>query len=199
MGGLFHQPGICHDTAIAFFKAGFTNVDVAINNITPSMNLWGPVFWERHARLTKQDMGFYFSRYFHTVEFFVEKGGCLDNRNPSCLIIQLTPFMANKNSYRVIHRIAAMSWSSVGLLDTAPVDTIAKLGSSHIWRDIFQSHVSGPCVCACATEGCRPISLALKSSMSEGCTVETSLESDGWYTPAHMWFHTVDWLVMSKT
>jgi hypothetical protein len=35
-GGIFHQKEICPGTAMAFFQAGFTNVDSEIEQITPS-------------------------------------------------------------------------------------------------------------------------------------------------------------------
>ncbi|KAI9770475.1 MAG: hypothetical protein M1839_003190 [Geoglossum umbratile] len=154
--GFFHQDGIGHSTAMKFFQAGFTNVDSEVEQITPLMNLSAPNC-SHHPQ-------FFFSRYFHIVESLVEKGGRLDRQIPSDYINK--PPLSNDavNNYRVIHRIASSSWTGVIFFDSTEVDTVAHLGSSQIWHDILQSNTPDPCICACASGGCRPISLALKSS-----------------------------------
>jgi hypothetical protein len=156
-GGIFHQDEICLGTAMAFFQAGFTNVDSEIEQITPLMNLRAPTYVSQHQ--------FCFSRYFRVVEFFVEKGGRLDRQIPSDYISK--PLLSNDivNSYRVIHRIASSSWTGAIFFDFTEVVAVARLGSSQIRHDILQSNISDPCICACASGGCRPISLALKSSV----------------------------------
>jgi hypothetical protein len=168
-GGIFHQNEICPGTAMAFFQAGFTNVDSEIEQITPLMNLIAPTYVSQHQ--------FCFSRYFRIVEFFVQKGGRLDRQIPSDYISK--PLLSNDtvNSYRVIHRIASSSWTGAIFFDFTEVVAVARLGSSQIWHDILQSNTSDPCICACASGGCRPISLALKSS------------ADSIRTPWSRWCH----------
>lgn len=157
-GGFFHQNEICTDTAMAFFQAGFTNVDSEVEQITPLMNLDAPKYVFQHQ--------FCFSRYFRVVEFFVEKGGRLDRQIPSDYISKPLASNDTVNSYRVIHRIASSSWTGAIFFDFIDVVAVADLGSSLIWRAILQSNTSDPCICACASGGCRPISLALRSSVN---------------------------------
>jgi len=156
-GGIFHQTEICSDTAMAFFQAGFTNVDSEVEQITPLMNLTSPDYTTQHQ--------FYFSRYCRTVEFFVEKGGRLDRQIPSNYISKRLPSSGTANGYRVLHRIASTSWIGAIFFDLNDVVAVADAESSQIWHDILQSNTSDPCICACSSGGCRPISLALKSSV----------------------------------
>lgn len=109
---------------------------------------------------------FCFSRYFHVVEFFVEKGSHLDRQIPSDYISKPLPSNNTVNNYQVIHRIASSSWTGAIFFDFIDVVAVADLGLSQIWRNILQSNTSDPCICACASGGCRPISLALKSSVN---------------------------------
>jgi hypothetical protein len=155
-GGLFHQAQMCRATAMTFFQAGFTNIDAEVEQITPLMNLSAPRYVFQHQSC--------FSRYFRIVEFFVEKGGQLDRQIPS-IYISASPRDNHFNNYRVIHRIAYFSW--IGVVFFPPIDAaaVAGLGTSQIWHNILQSNTSDPCICACSSGGCRPISLALRSSV----------------------------------
>lgn len=148
-GTLYHVPDIRYNTALAFFEAGLKDVDYMADGITPLMGLGAP-------------MGNH-SRFFRMVEFFVEKGGRLDRQIPSKLVQHLTSGTENVNNYQVIHRLSVMAWDGVAYSPNAYILKIAELGRSHIWRGIFNSRFSDRCNCACASGGCRPISLALKS------------------------------------
>jgi len=158
--GIFHQGDIHPGTAMAFVEAGFTDVDYEVEQVTPLMSIQGPCcgFWNRLG-FSRQ---FHFSRYYHIVEFFVKRGGELDRWIPSKYISKPLPSCNTTNRYQVIHRIASTAWAGVIFMDSSDVAAIASLGSSHIWRAIFQSDASDPCLCACTSGGCRPISLALK-------------------------------------
>jgi hypothetical protein len=155
VGGIFHQDELCRSTADAFFRAGFTDIDSEAEKITPLMNLNLPDYRSEHE--------FYFSRCYQVVEFLVEKGGRLDRQIPSEYVTKPSLRNDSNNSYRVLHRIASFAWHAAISLDSIEVLAIAHLGSSQIWQDILQSKTSDPCVCACTSGGCRPISLALKS------------------------------------
>jgi hypothetical protein len=107
---------------------------------------------------------FCFTRYFRIIEFFIEKGARLDRQIPSDYITQPLPSYNTVNSYQVIHRIASSAWAGAIHFDVIDVIAVTDLGSSQIWHKILQSNTSDPCICACALDGCRPISLALKTS-----------------------------------
>jgi hypothetical protein len=175
-GGLFHQDDISAETAIHFFEAGFKEIDSEVEGITPIMKLQGP-----YADV------FLFSRYFRVVEFFIQRGARLDRQFPldridkfesivrkrSCLdrrvpLDRVDNQISNHKPARchqAIHRVASHAWGSAIFFDFFDISTIVDLGSSQIWQNILQSSTSDPCSCACASGGCRPITLALKNSM----------------------------------
>lgn len=158
LGGFFHQYDISHETVLALFGAGITDVDAEVEQITPLMRLEvlgaKAIFPDQRS----------FINYYRNVEFFVQKGGRLDRQIPFDRINgSPLPSSASPNRYQVVHRIASGAWMRALSKSFTDAHEIVRLGSSQIWRSIFQSNVADPCICACATGGCRPISIALKS------------------------------------
>jgi hypothetical protein len=153
-GSFFHQPGMCTSTAMALFQAGFTSVDTEATQLTPLANLYIPF------DIVGDQSPFWL--YFPMVEFLVERGARLDRRIPSLFITIHALPCNNVNSFQIIHRIASIAWMGAIGLGVSDAIAIAKLGSSRIWHQILQSNASDSCICACASGGCRPISLAVK-------------------------------------
>ncbi len=159
-GGFLHQNNIGPGTATAFFEAGFTNVDSEVEQITPLMHLQAPNYVSRRHQLP-------FSRFYRIiVEFFVGKGGRLDRQIPFDYVNNPLLGSGTVSSFQVLHRLASFSWIGVIFFDSNDVIAVADLRSSPTWRAIIQSNVSDPCIYACASGGCRPITLALKSSVT---------------------------------
>jgi hypothetical protein len=154
-GGFYHQPGICPNTAMALFQAGFTHVDTEAMQVTPLANLRAP-FDISSAPPSLWQL------YFPMVEFLVERGARLDRRISSWSITPPPPLHSTINSYQVIHRIASIAWMGAIGFGASNAIAIAQLGASQMWHQILQSNASDPCICACASGGCRPISLAVK-------------------------------------
>ncbi len=177
-GGFFHQNNIGPGTATAFFEAGFTNVDLEVEQITPLMHLQAPNYVSRRHQLPS-------SRFYRAVEFFVGKGGRLDWQIPSDYINNPLLGSDTVSSFRVLHRLASFSWNGVIFFDSDDVIAVANLGSSPTWRAVIQSKVSDPCICACASGGCRPIALALKSSVAS-----LGVESRWWH---YFHGHALNW------
>jgi hypothetical protein len=155
-GGLYHQSDISAETAIIFFNAGFKDIDSEVEGITPIMNLSSPSALGAHE--------FVFSRYFRMVEFFVQKGARLDRQIPLDLIDNQVSNDEPTRHHRAVHWVAIHAWEKVLSFDFFDISAIAELGSSQIWQNILQRSISDPCSCACASGGCRPITLALKYS-----------------------------------
>ncbi|KAI9692852.1 MAG: hypothetical protein M1822_004846 [Bathelium mastoideum] len=161
---MFHQSQLHPETAKAFFNAGLISVDHEVEDITPLMVAGPPCYVYGH----QTD----FSRFFGLVEFLISKGARLDKEVSSRYIKGATIVeYETLRRHRVIHRTASMCWTSVLNCNTLrepfnveDVTTIARLGSTKIWREILGGSVSDPCDCACSSGGCRPINLALKSS-----------------------------------
>lgn len=166
-GGIFHRSWVSLETARAFFHAGFTDVDIACKQLTPLMC--------RHS--AGRDTSLYshnpqldikYKTLFTYVDFLVQKGARLDRKIPPLYIRR--PISAKdgilhtERSPRVIHQLASIAWSYI---IEAPVDIhlVADLGFSTVWRNLFASIEPDSCDCACSSNGCRPISLALKMAV----------------------------------
>lgn len=165
-GVWINDSGLTKDgIAVRLFNAGLTDVDCLVKQTTPLMGLRSPEWYDR--------------TFYRLVEFFVERGGRLDRHIPSAFIENPVPSTETGSNYRVIHRLSALAWNSRGFHHVGDVHEIAELCKSRIWRDILQSTVSDPCRCACASGGCRPISLALKSCVLN-LNLVSSFDSQGW-------------------
>ncbi|KAM3080183.1 hypothetical protein ACMFMF_003592 [Clarireedia jacksonii] len=173
-GGLYHQSIISAETAMAFFNAGFKDIDTEVEGITPIMNLCSPGYRDYYR--------YNLTRYFRIVEFFVQKGAQLDRQVPLGRNNQISNNEPAR-CHRAIHRVACYAWKSAIFFDFSYISATVDLGSSQIWRSILQSSTSDPCNCACASGGCRPITLALKYSTQR-------IQGKWWYI-----FHTlkVNW------
>lgn len=167
-GGLFHQPILSPDTAKAFFDAGIRGVDCEVKHITPLMVVAPPNFANQIE---------FISLFFGIVEFLISKGARLDREIYSEHIKGKTTVDCDtQRRHRVVHRIAALAWrGSLGphafyLINFGIENAVmtSNLGSSEIWRRILGDSASDPCSCACSTDGCRPISLALKNAFGDG-------------------------------
>ena len=163
-GTLYHQPDMNYNAAMMFFKTGFTNVDCAVEQITPLMSLG------REHRFNKSVLN-----YFRMVEFFINHGARLDCRMPLKLFQYPIQSAGNLHNYQIIHKISGIAWYGVVSGESSIIFAVSEIGRSHTWRGILQSGVSDPCRCACALGGCRPISLALKSSFSRSVLPRKSL------------------------
>ena len=168
-GTLYHQTPIDYNLAMVLFKAGFTNVDCAVGQITPLMGM-GKCGFNDDIHLN----------YFRMVEFFIDHGARLDRRIPSKLIQHPVQSAETPNHYQIIHKISTIAWYEMLWENDSTIFAVAEIGRSHIWRGILQSGVSDPCRCACALGGCRPISLALKSSISNGFYERGLLPMNAW-------------------
>ncbi len=190
-GGIFHQRNIFPDTARAFFEAGFQNVDYEVEQLTPLMCTNFNSFYG--------DPQLSSSLFFKLAEFFIEKGAQPDKEIPSCYIngFILTKDGAEKR-YRVIHRIASLCWREMLEYHFSILVTLVELQSTTIWRELLGASNSDPCTCACSIDGCRPINLALKSSVEgyngmKSMTRQTEL-GDGKLFDSREWNLTVDFL-----
>lgn len=160
-GSVFHQSDLPLTATRALFNAGFRNVDIEYKQLTPLMCLKAP-FYTGLTSIGKVE------RLFMFVEFLVSKRARLDREIPPRYIehFTLTTYTSN-NRHRVIYWIASLSW--VYLLEhpisswhSQEVKKYLQLGSSQVWKNIMTSIDFNPCLCACSSDGCRPVSLALK-------------------------------------
>lgn len=161
-GGIFHQFDLPLGVAQAFFDEGFTNVDIEVNNITPLMCLWAWVHYCIYGNINIE-------RSMSVLDFLVQKGARLDREIPPRYIQGLSLVGTGTLSrYRVIHRVASLPWYNS--LDRWHIednswDTYSNFPWLKTWENLLASRDSDPCICACSSGGCRPISLALKSAL----------------------------------
>lgn len=168
-GSIFHQEGLPLTAAQAFLNEGFNGIDIECEELTPLMRLRPLYICDEHKERAAG-----FERLFKFVDFLVEKGARLDKVIPQRYIAGLDLTKSEtRNHYQVIHRVASISWCSLLQPPTTPgrnildILRISKLGSSEVWENLITSMDSDPCLCACSSDGCRPISLALKLSISQ--------------------------------
>lgn len=153
-GSILHLEDLSLTGAQTFLNEGFNRIDIDCEGLTPLMCLQPKLFNPK--------------RFLELVNFFVEKGARLDKEIPPRYIagFDLTK-SGTHNHHRAIHRVASMSWCYLRYLELEIPHILEglKLGSSPVWKSLITSIDSDPCLCACSSDGCRSISLALKMSV----------------------------------
>lgn len=147
-GSVFHQSHLYPMAAESLFQAGFKNVDLEYEGLTPLMCLAPVDHW----------FDFRPAHYYGLVNFLVKRGASLGKEIPLRYIGSHSTLSGSKYNYRAIHRVAALSWHGMSLL---------RILNEHDWpqfSEILRKDDPDPCICACSLDGCQPITLALKNS-----------------------------------
>lgn len=198
-GSIFHQDDLPLTTAQAFLNEGFNSIDIECEELTPLMCVGPPHKlhpWEENTTV--------FERFFKFVDFLVERGARLDKEIPQRYIAGLDLTKSEtRNQHQVIHRVASLSWCNLFQpgatfeLVIPDILRISELGSSEVWRCLITSMDSDPCLCACSSDGCRPISLALKLSVLQSWRPETPPWKP--FSDLRNWERTLEWLTVLAT
>lgn len=160
-GSVYHQDWLEPDTAQSYFDNGLREVDSEFRELTPLMMLKMPPFPEDHL--------YFAPKFYDMVHFFVRNGAQLERPIPERYICDPgrneleNEYSPTERKFKVVHRIASLSWANVSALPEEDIELVAKCGSSPFWVELLGRTDCDSCVCACSIKGCRAITLACKS------------------------------------